>query len=75
MRARMPDLTQFTEFRKDGWPLCPRCGEDELYSRYLPDPPALDEQPQDILLRLYLSTGVKCYRCQWESTELAKGTS
>jgi hypothetical protein len=22
----------FREFRWDGWPLCPRCGEDELYS-------------------------------------------
>ena len=22
----------FRSFRKDGWPLCPQCGEDELYS-------------------------------------------
>lgn len=22
---------EFTEFREDGWPLCPMCGQDELY--------------------------------------------
>lgn len=26
----MPE--RFTEFRADGWPFCPRCGEDELSS-------------------------------------------
>lgn len=40
-----------TEFRKDGWPLCPRCGEDELWSH---------EQPANAAG--YLS----CYRCMWK---------
>lgn len=26
------------EFRKDGWPLCPQCGEDELYHVRNTDP-------------------------------------
>lgn len=29
-----------TEFRRDGWPLCPNCGDDELYS--LATPPRAD---------------------------------
>jgi hypothetical protein len=29
------------ELREDGWPLCPFCGEDELYSQA--DPPAVDK--------------------------------
>lgn len=28
----MADRALFREFRKDGWPLCPRCEEDELWS-------------------------------------------
>lgn len=23
-------VTNYTELRKDGWPYCPQCGEDEL---------------------------------------------
>jgi hypothetical protein len=38
------------EYRKDGWPLCPGCGEDELWSRAL-DPRATDP--------------LRCYRCGW----------
>jgi hypothetical protein len=34
--------------REDGWPLCPQCGEDELYS--LADPPSV-------------GTFAGCYRC------------
>lgn len=26
------DPKRFKEYRKDGWPLCPKCGEDELVS-------------------------------------------
>ncbi len=71
-RKLMPDLTQYPATRKDGWPFCPRCGEDELYSRYIPEPPALDgDVPGEILLRCYLATGTKCYRCGWESKEFA----
>lgn len=30
---------QFERFRPDGWPYCPRCDEDELYS--LAEPPTV----------------------------------
>lgn len=65
----MMDRSQFHEHRPDGWPLCPSCGEDELYSRFLPDLPMLDAGPEDALLKAYLESGVKCYRCGWESAE------
>lgn len=53
----------YTEFRKDGWPLCPRCGEDELYSHLMlgwtkSEPPPLQD---------CIDSGMKCYRCSWES--------
>jgi hypothetical protein len=53
----------YTEFRKDGWPFCPRCGEDELYSHLMlgwtkPEPPPIQD---------CLDSGMKCYACQWES--------
>lgn len=52
----------FNEYRKDGWPLCPRCEEDELYSFLMlgwtkPEPPSVAE---------CIATGMMCYRCSWE---------
>lgn len=54
----------YREFRRDGWPLCPRCEEDELYSFLMlgwtkDDPPTV---------RQCIETGMKCYRCSWDST-------
>lgn len=40
------------EYRKDGWPLCPRCGEDELASTLFP------AQPKPI-------DPMKCLYCGW----------
>ena len=40
------------EYRKDGWPLCPICGEDELWCR---------DVPANIL------GIVGCLCCDWES--------
>jgi len=54
---------RFKEFRKDGWPLCPRCGDDELYSTVclywsrLDRPPTLEE--------CFAST-FGCYYCLWK---------
>lgn len=42
---------RFTEFRPDGWPLCPQCGDDELYS--LANPATI-------------ATIQGCYRCDWK---------
>jgi hypothetical protein len=38
------------EYRADGWPLCPRCGEDELWSAAVPADAGGDLQ---------------CYECRW----------
>jgi hypothetical protein len=57
MRLTDRERTEYIEFRKDGWPLCPRCGEDELYSlRWMgPDPPpSLGE---------FIDTIEGCYSC------------
>jgi hypothetical protein len=54
-----------TTFRpRDGWPLCPSCGDDELYSlvilhwdgRFQEWPP----KPED-----YLNGQFACYACRW----------
>jgi hypothetical protein len=45
-------------WRKDGWPLCPKCGEDELFSQQHP------ARPTDALA---------CYRCDWQGYIPARG--
>lgn len=32
----MPRRLHVDKFRPDGWPLCPDCGDDELYSLAIP---------------------------------------
>ena len=62
-----------TEFRADGWPLCPHCGEDELWSHLQwpsTDWPDLDKRPP---MEAYLAAGLSCYRCGWSSDQGAKG--
>jgi hypothetical protein len=56
------EVQAFTEFRADGWPFCPRCGEDELYSHLMlgwtrDEPPPVKD---------CIDSGMKCYRCNWE---------
>src|SRR6266496_849093 len=41
------------EYRADGWPLCPRCGDDELWSAALPASTTGD---------------LSCYRCGWSGS-------
>jgi len=48
----------FSEHREDGWPLCPACGEDELYS--LDFPASID-------------TISGCYNCGWTAEEFLLG--
>jgi len=52
----------FTEFRSDGWPLCPRCGEDELWSPLVPGPPEFTTSVEE-----YVKVGLRCYCCGWAS--------
>lgn len=46
--------------RLDGWPLCPQCGEDELWSEFQPGPPNYVGT-----LAQYLAAPLHCYACQW----------
>lgn len=41
------------EYRKDGWPLCPHCGQDELWCRQIP---------------ASVQGALRCYQCGWEGT-------
>lgn len=57
----------FSRFREDGWPLCPGCGEDELYA--LANWPG-EERPQ---LAWFLVRIDGCYRCNWAPATRAAG--
>jgi len=46
----------YKRFRPDGWPYCPRCDEDELWSPAVP---------------ATVATIVGCYRCRWRPPEPA----
>lgn len=50
----------FKIFRKDGWPLCPCCGEDELWSPFIPAVPEYKGTLEE-----YLAAGLSCYNCSW----------
>ncbi len=56
-----------TEYRRDGWPLCPRCGEDELASHL--DATHIDEYYNEHgdtpPIQEYLDAGLSCYGCGW----------
>lgn len=54
----------YKEFRQDGWPLCPRCHEDELYSNVMMAWNGEGERPtvQDCI-----AAEMGCYRCGWNS--------
>jgi len=47
-------MTEYKYFRKDGWPLCPGCGHDELFSLTIP---------------ASIDTIVGCYYCKWRRPE------
>lgn len=54
----------YTEFRADGWPFCPSCGEDELYSALMLQWNGLAPSPT---LADCLAGEMRCYHCQWSS--------
>lgn len=49
--------------RADGWPLCPCCGEDELWSPFVWD--GTDPKPP---MQAWIGAGLRCYWCAWDST-------
>jgi hypothetical protein len=58
------ETTGFKKTREDGWPLCPGCGEDELFSNLL-------DESQKYSIVEYIDHGLKCYRCgfKWDGKE------
>lgn len=50
----------FKEFRKDGWPFCPDCGNEELGAPHYNYP--IDYKPT---VEDYIRAGLKCYACGW----------
>lgn len=54
------ELPLFAEHRKDGWPLCPQCGEDELGSLLV----WLTETPPPV--QDFIDAGMWCYACGWK---------
>jgi hypothetical protein len=56
------------ETRKDGWPLCPVCSEDELWSG-LPWNGEGDRPP----MQAWIDHGLRCYKCGWDSDPLTVG--
>lgn len=49
-------------YRRDGWPLCPRCGEDELASDLML---GWNGDPPRPTLAECFTWPFYCYRCQW----------
>lgn len=47
-----------TEWRQDGWPLCPVCEDDELSVLATPPPPNYTEP-----MAWYLERALFCHRC------------
>lgn len=52
------------EYREDGWPLCPTCGADELWSSLQWD--GEGERPP---LEDYIKAGLTCYLCHWTNMD------
>lgn len=56
------------QYRKDGWPLCPQCGEDELASTHpVTNGARRDGTVVGHLVRQPKPTDpMRCYLCKWE---------
>ena len=57
----------FKEFTEAGWPLCPVCEEDELYSILMLNYHGEGERPS---ISQCLAGEMRCYRCNWTSFDL-----
>lgn len=65
--------TPFTEYRPDGWPLCPVCGEDELMSLLTVPGNLLELYLTDHDLKWwqsrttqdFIDAGLRCLDCGW----------
>jgi hypothetical protein len=66
----MPATEMAQEYRKDGWPLCPQCEEDELYSLVMLRWAGQGERPS---LADCFAGQFRCYRCNWSGRIEQKG--
>ena len=57
-------MSEFKEYRADGWPLCPHCGGDELWSPLI----WLDERPP---VKDFIAAGLRCYLCGWSKDAIS----
>lgn len=56
-------MQNIDSYRGDGWPLCPRCGEDELWVHKLGNIPL--KVPVTTIPELYFEEIFTCYTCNW----------
>jgi len=61
-RYKWNKLNPFVEFRDDGFPLCPRCGGDELYSVAMIQWNGNGNRPT---LETCMVSGFGCYQCNF----------
>lgn len=57
----------YYEFRKDGWPLCPWCGEEELWCLGSVEFQKDNQRPPSVAECIEM--GLSCYRCTWASSQ------
>ena len=60
-------MSGYTEHRADGWPLCPVCGEDELWSGL----PWNGNDPRPPMQE-WIDHGLRCYKCGFDSELFSK---
>lgn len=49
------------KLRKDGWPLCPKCGDDELASGVIIGSIEVGWDHEEVMAGTFF-----CYACRWE---------
>lgn len=61
----------YADFRQDGWPLCPFCKEDELYSVLMLKCTSDADRPTILQC---MRNVMRCYRCSWASDSPLRNT-
>jgi len=61
-------MKTYSLFRKDGWPFCPICEEDELYSIVMLN---WNDKTPRASLQECLEKEMRCYACGWSSAKSA----
>ena len=59
------DKVEFKKFTKDGLPLCPGCGCNELWSAL--DVKLIDKDRTGVSIQDYIDDGLTCNYCGWRS--------